>query len=162
MRRRGLTGGVSAEERNRFLLLQVELLFGPVHLRHHTCPAGCLSPALYLGCNPACLHLDTMNGKESGLFSKKGTQERRLTFGLLPVGKVGEGESRPAKRTVRLLGAGLSVVKSTSGSREPALVSKEIFRDNTEPVLTCEMENYFHYLFWLIQRVIELGLSMLY
>ena len=74
---------------------------------------------------------------------------------------VGEGESRPAKRTVRLFRAGLSV-KSISGSREPALVSKEIFRDNTEPVLTCEMENYFHYLFWLIQRVIELGLSMLY
>ena len=49
---------------------------------------------------------------------------------------VGEGESRPAKRTVRLFGAGLSVVKSTSGSREPALVSKEIFRDSTEPVLT--------------------------
>ena len=48
---------------------------------------------------------------------------------------VGEGESRPAKRTVRLFGAGLSV-KSISGSREPALVSKEIFRDSTEPVLT--------------------------
>ena len=147
LRHRGLTGGVSAEERNCFLLLQVVLLFGPVHLRHHTCPAGCLSPALNLGCNPACLHLDTMNGKESFLRQdyspKEGTQERRLTFGLLPVGKVGEGESRPAKRTVRLLGAGLSVVKSTSGSREPALVSKEIFRDNTEPVLTCEMENYF-------------------
>ena len=50
---------------------------------------------------------------------------------------VGEGESRPAKRTVRLFGAGLSV-KSISGSREPALVSKEIFRDSTEPVLTCK------------------------
>ena len=52
---------------------------------------------------------------------------------------VGEGESRPAKRTVRLFGAGLSV-KSISGSREPALVSKEIFRDSTEPVLTCKEE----------------------
>ena len=65
---------------------------------------------------------------------------------------VGEGESRPAKRTVRLFGAGLSVVKSTSGSREPALVNKEIFRDITEPVLTCEKENYFHYSSLLIQR----------
>ena len=54
---------------------------------------------------------------------------------------VGEGESRPAKRTVRLFGAGLSV-KSISGSREPALVSKEIFRDITEPVLTCKKEKY--------------------
>ena len=53
---------------------------------------------------------------------------------------VGEGESRPAKRTVRLFGAGLSV-KSISGSREPALVSKEIFRDSTEPVLTWKREN---------------------
>ena len=59
----------------------------------------------------------------------------RPTFGLLPVVIVGEGESRPAKRTVRLFGAGLSV-KSTSGSREPARVNKEIFRDMTEPVLT--------------------------
>ena len=59
----------------------------------------------------------------------------RSTFGLLPVVIVGEGESRPAKRTVRLFGAGLSV-KSTSGSREPARVNKEIFRDITEPVLT--------------------------
>ena len=59
----------------------------------------------------------------------------RPTFGLLPVVIVGEGESRPAKRTVRLFGAGLSV-KSTSGSREPARVNKEIFRDITEPVLT--------------------------
>ena len=59
----------------------------------------------------------------------------RPTFGLLPVVIVGEGESRPAKRTVRLFGAGLSV-KSTSGSREPPRVNKEIFRDITEPVLT--------------------------
>ena len=136
LRHRGLTGGVSAEERNCFLLL-----FGPVHLRHHSCPAGCLSPALNLGCNPACLHLDTLNGKESflRLFSKR----RNRTFGLLPVGMVGEGESRPAKRTVRLFGAGLSAVKSTSGSREPALVSSEIFRDITEPVLTCKKRNLF-------------------
>ena len=80
LRRRGLTGGVSAEERNRFLLLQVELLFGPVHLRHHTCPAGCLSPALNLGCNPACLHLDTMNGKESGLFSKRRNTRKKTNL----------------------------------------------------------------------------------
>ena len=94
-----------------------------------------------LGCNPTSLHLDKWNEEDSYFrrdFSpKEGTQERRLTFGLLPVGMVGEGESRPAKRTVRLFGAGLSV-KSISGSREPALVSKEIFRDSTEPVLTCK------------------------